>query len=231
VAAHGDLGGWAPGNEPCRLPDGIGRPLPRGADVILQVHYHPSGKPERDRSRIGLYFCKAPVRRTLQWNGAANLDFVLPPGRANIAVRASWYVPVAVEALAVAPHMHRLGRDMTMTVTYPDGRSALLIRIDDWDFNWQNTYYFERPVDLPRGSVVRVIAHFDNIAGEANSAPKAVRWGEGSADEMCVGYIAVVKQGQDLTRSGERDDLFETFVKQRQDGLDLKANGGRRRAR
>src|SRR5262249_6965392 len=41
---HGDLGGWAPGIQPSPLPDGVGRSLPRGADIIVQVHYHPSGK-------------------------------------------------------------------------------------------------------------------------------------------------------------------------------------------
>ena len=49
----GGLGGWAPGNEPRLLSDGIGIYLPKGADIILQVHYHPSGKPETDRTKIG----------------------------------------------------------------------------------------------------------------------------------------------------------------------------------
>ena len=31
---------------------------------------------------------------------------------------------------------------------------------------------------------------------------------------MCVGYIGVVKKGQDLTRPGEKDDLFEILAKQ-----------------
>jgi hypothetical protein len=234
VAAHGDLGGWAPGNEPCRLPEGVGRSLPRRADVILQVHYHPSGKPERDRTRIGLYFCRMPVKQTLQWNGAANLDFRLAAGNPKIDVRAEWYVPVDVVALAVAPHMHRLGRDLAMSVKFPDGRIEQLIDIPAWDFGWQGTYYFERPIDLPRGSVVRVRAHFDNSKDNPlnpNHPPRAVTWGEGSRDEMCVGYIAVVKKGQDLTRPGELDDLFETFVRQRRESLDARPNGGRQSPR
>ena len=32
---------------------------------------------------------------------------------------------------------------------------------------------------------------------------------------MCVGYIAVVKKGQDLTVAGTRDDLFSIFFNQR----------------
>ncbi|GAC1470498.1 MAG: hypothetical protein NVSMB9_15660 [Isosphaeraceae bacterium] len=235
VAVQGDLGGWAPGNEPACLPEGVGRPLPRAADVILQVHYHPIGKPETDRSRIGLYLAKGPIRQTLQWNGAGNFDFQLPPGASGLEVRAQWVVPVDVEALAVSPHMHRLGRDIRMAITYPNGRTLNLITIADWDVNWQNTYYFQTPIDLPKNSVVRVLAHFDNSATNprnSNRPPKLVTWGEGSDQEMCVGYIAVVKKGQDLTRPGAVDDLFQIFVKQRNDELrKLRARQGRRLGR
>ena len=222
VATRGDLGGWAPGNEAARLPEGVGRPLPKGSDVILQVHYHPRGKAETDRSRIGLYLSKGLVRQTLQWNGAGNFRFSLPAGDPRVEVKAAWVVPVDVEALAVAPHMHRLGRDIRMTVTYPGGRTIDLIEITDWDVNWQNTYYFDQPVDLPRGSIVSVLGHFDNSAANPsnpNRPPKVILRGEGSGEEMCVGYIAVVKKGQDLTRPGEQDDLFAIFVSQRQQGL------------
>ena len=51
--------------EPSMLPDGFGRSLPRKADIVVQVHYHPSGKPEIDRTQIGLYFAKKPVKRTV----------------------------------------------------------------------------------------------------------------------------------------------------------------------
>jgi len=238
VAVHGDLGGWAPGNEASRLPDGIGRPVPRDADVILQVHYHPGGKGESDRSRLGLYFARGPVRQTLQWNGAGNMNFRLPAGQARVEVRAAWVVPVDVEALAVAPHMHRLGKDIRMSVDFPDGRSQDLVHIPDWDMDWQNTYYFQEAVNLPRGSVVRVVGHFDNSSANPsnpNRPPKVIHYGEGSGDEMCVGYIAVVKKGQDLTRPGEADDLFQTFVRQRQDALRVersaRGKAGARRGR
>jgi hypothetical protein len=50
----GSLGGWAPGAMPRKLPDGLGRRLPKGSDLVLQVHYHPDGKPEADQSMIGM---------------------------------------------------------------------------------------------------------------------------------------------------------------------------------
>ncbi len=212
----GDLGGWAPGNEPTPLPDGVGRSLPRRADVILQVHYHPGGKPEVDRTRIGLHLARKPVRQTLQWKGVMNLDFRIPAGEADVRVKATWAVPVDVEVLAVAPHMHQIGREMRITAALPDGRSVDLIHVPAWDPGWQGTYTFEKPVRLPRGSVVKVVGRFDNSDHPRNPhrPPRPVRQGPGSAEEMCVGYLAVVKAGQDLTRPGEKDDLFATLVDQ-----------------
>jgi mono/diheme cytochrome c family protein len=211
IEVHGDLGGWAPGNEPSRLPDGVGRVLPRKADVVMQVHYHPSGKPETDRTRIALYFSRKPIKQTLHWAAAAKWNLVLPPGESDIRVKGyPWKVPVDVEALAVTPHMHMLGKSMTMMVTYPDGRTEPLVKIDDWDFGWQNTYYFGKPIFLPAGTKLNVEARFDNSATNPrnpSSPPKEVRWGEATTDEMCIGFIAVTKAGQDLTRAGEVDDL------------------------
>jgi peroxiredoxin len=220
VPIDGDLGGWAPGNQPSQLPDGIGRSLPKGADVIVQVHYHPNGKPELDRSRIALRFARKPVQQTLHWNLAANPGMKIPAGESNVQIQAAWEVPVDVIAHAVVPHMHLLGKDMLMTVAYPDGRTQDLIKIGAWDFNWQYTYYFEKPLDLPRGSVVKVLAHYDNSVGNPhnpNKPPKEVTWGEATTDEMCIGFVAVTKKGQDLTRPGEKDDLHEIFEKQIED--------------
>jgi hypothetical protein len=217
IEVHGDLGGWAPGNEPSRLPEGLGRALPRKADVVVQVHYHPDGKPEKDRSRIGLHFARKPVRQTLHWNAAADLKLRIEPGEANHESKASWPVPVDVTAYAVTPHMHLLGRDITMTIKYPDGKVVELIKIADWDFGWQNTYYFDEPLDLPKGSMVNLVAHFDNSASNPrnkNHPPKLVTWGEATTDEMSIGFIGVVKKGQDLTRPGEKDDLHDIFHKQ-----------------
>lgn len=52
IPTSGTLGGWAPGG----LPENMGRPIGKGADVVAQIHYHPVGKLMCDRSRVGLYF-------------------------------------------------------------------------------------------------------------------------------------------------------------------------------
>jgi len=216
VVVDGELGGYAAGSQVVHLPEGVGRLVPRGADIVLQVHYHPTGKVERDRSRLGLHLSRKPVRQTIHWANATNDKFRLPPGESNIEVKASWFVPVDVEALGVTPHMHELGRDFRMTATLPGGKVQDLVYIPRWDPTWQNTYYFEERIPLPRGTTVHVVAHYDNSAHPRNphKPPRLVGWGPDATDEMCVGYIGVVKKGQDLTRPGERDDLYQILAQQ-----------------
>ena len=172
--------------------------------------------PETDRTRIGLYFARTPVRQTLHWANASSYNFWLDAGKADTEVKATWYVPVDVEAMGITPHMHALGKSFRMSVTYPSGKSRDLIHIPDWDPAWQDTYYFEEKLPLPRGSVVKVVAHYDNSghARNPNKPPKVVRWGHSANEEMLVGYIGVVKTGQDLTRPGEKDDLWNILQKQ-----------------
>jgi hypothetical protein len=208
---------WNAGHEPSHLPRNIGIRIPPQTDVVIQVHYHPTGKPEVDRTRLGLYYAREPIKQALHWNQASNFEFRLPAGKANIEVEGGWFVPADVEALAVSPHMHMLGRDMRMFVKFPDGRTQDLIHIPDWDPSWQNTYYFHNPIAIPKGSVVKVVAHFDNSAHARNphQPPKLVKWGPSVGDEMCDGFIAVVKKGQDLVRHPGIDDLGDIFARQR----------------
>jgi hypothetical protein len=141
----------------------------------------------------------------------------LPAGQSNIEIKAAWELPVDMVAHAVTPHMHLLGRNIQMSLKFPDRKERDLIKIDDWDFNWQYSFFFEEPIDLPKGTVVNVLAHYDNTDSNPrnpNKPPKLVKWGEATTDEMCVGFIAVTKKGQDLTRPGEKDDLMEIFGKQ-----------------
>jgi hypothetical protein len=213
-----ELGFWTAGSEPHRLPEGIGIHLPAQADIVLQVHYHPGGKAGLDKTRVALYFTRKPVKQALHWNNVSSYDFRLPAGEDNVEVTASWFVPVDLEVLAVSPHMHMLGHDMHMSVRLPTGRVQNLIEIAAWDPSWQSAYYFQKPIPIPAGSVVKVLAHFDNSAHprNPNKPPKTVKFGPNVADEMCVGYIAVVKKGQDLTTPRARDDLFEIFMRQRE---------------
>lgn len=52
---------WVPGRGLDRHRAHVGKRIPGGKYVNWQVHYNPTGKPEKDRTRLGIWFNKAPV--------------------------------------------------------------------------------------------------------------------------------------------------------------------------
>ncbi len=192
----GMLGGWAPGAMPARLPTGTGVLLPKGADVVLEVHYHKSGKPETDRTKVGIYFAPGAqataVAQPVRFFPLANMGLRIPAGASDHEVRAELTVPADVTILNVFPHMHMLGRQMTLTATLPDGTQKRLIHMPDWDFNWQGFYTYKEPLRLPRGSRVQLVARYDNSLANPrnpNNPPRTMTWGEQTTDEMCLAYL------------------------------------------
>ncbi len=195
------LSGWAAGNTARRLPPGTALKLSKGAKLLLQVHYHKDGCPEADQSRIGLYFARGPVDRVVMVNAAINHDFVLKPGLVNQKVVAETTLPANATVWSVSPHMHLLGRAMTMTAHLPDGTVQPMVRIDDWDFNWQESYNYKKPLKLPKGTVIRAEAIFDNSERnprQHTQPPKTVRWGEQTTDEMCIGFFTMTMDEEKL---------------------------------
>jgi len=200
------LGGWAPGNKPHFTPTGTAVRIPAGSRIVLQVHYHKSGKPETDRTRIGIHFASGPVDKRMRIFPVLNLGLEVPPGAERHKVTATLRVPMDVHAYSVTPHMHVLGREMKVTATLPDGTVKPLIWIPDWNFNWQETYPFREPVFLPRGTKIDVTAYYDNSEKNPNNPnrpPKTVRWGEETTDEMCIAFLTYTVDGEHLTRSAQ----------------------------
>ena len=190
----GALGGWSVGTTPRPLPNGMGRYLKRDSDLVVQMHYHPTGKQETDQSEIGLYFVKKPVAESLKepaklvgsiW--MANYEMDIAAGTKDYLRSTSYTLPKDVIMVGVVPHMHLLGKAMKVTATLPDKTVKSLIDIKNWNYNWQDEYYYERPFKLPEGTRLDVEAVFDNSAdnpSNPSSPPKRVTWGDGTKDEM-----------------------------------------------
>ncbi len=190
----GALGGWSVGNSARPLPNGMGRYLKKGSDLVVQMHYHPTGKKETDQSEIGLFFVKKPVAESLKESAKlvgsiwmANYEMDIAAGEKNYKRKTSYTLPKEVILVGVVPHMHLLGKSMRVTATFPDKTVKTLIEIKNWNYNWQDEYYYERPFKLPAGTRIDVEAVFDNSAGNPSnpsSPPKRVTWGDGTKDEM-----------------------------------------------
>jgi hypothetical protein len=104
---------------------------------------------------------------------------------------------------------------MKLTAGLPNGKSIVLLHIDDWDLDWQDQYMFEQPVDLPAGTVLTSELIFDNSSDNPENPfdpPQEIRWGRGSNDEMgSVTLMTVATRRQDNARLQE--SLRQYFVK------------------
>lgn len=186
------VGGWAVGGQPERLPQGLAIKIPKGCDLTLQSHLHPTGRKTEEQTTIGLYFAKQPPKRTVVsvqlpvfFGFLAGLD--IPAGKSDFRLLDEFELPCAVDAVTIGGHAHLLCRSMRMHAVLPDGKQVPLLHIPEWDFDWQNRYTFAQPVRLPEGAVIHSELVYDNSESNPdnpNVPPKRVRWGRETTDEM-----------------------------------------------
>ncbi len=201
------LYGWVPGNLPIKYPEGTGKKLYKDTDLILNIHYSPSSVEALDQSEVHLYFAKTPVTRdvktlTLTENDITNQPFVLPANTKPRFYMSSGALPEAMSLISVMPHMHVLGKTFKAFAVTPEGNVVNLIKIDEWDFNWQTTYQFKSLLHLPKGSVIIAEATYDNTRDNPqnpNVPPKDVTYGWNTSDEMMnlVLYYVPYQQGDE----------------------------------
>lgn len=182
------LGAWAPASRPPRLPNGTAFELPAGATIVMQVHYHRTGRDETDLTRLGLYFAKEPIKKRVQLAWLAPKELVIPPVDTHKA-KQMIVLERATTIYSVMPHLRYLGKTFKVTALLPDGSSEPVVWIDPWDFNWQFQYTLKEPLKLPAKAQLIIEATFDNSASNINNPndpPKEVRNGEDASDEMFV---------------------------------------------
>jgi hypothetical protein len=185
------LGVWAVGTPATVYPEGSGRWIRKGQSLRTNLHYHPNGKAQTDRTRVGLYFGKGELKKEVAAALAGNVLFTIPPNAPNHELHAVYVADQDINIVSFFPHMHLRGRDMTMTATFPGGRQEALLRVPAYDFNWQLFYYPKNRVALPRGTRLDLVAHYDNSSANKNNPDptKAVRFGEASTAEMMFGMF------------------------------------------
>ena len=208
------IGGWAVGGIPKNLPDGLAHFLPKGSDLILSTHFHPSGKKETEVSTIGFYFSNEPPKERFT---AIQLPPVfgalsgvnIPAGESNYSKTDSFVLPVDVKAFGISSHAHYLGKRMKMTATLPNNEVKELLLITNWDFSWQEQYRFKDFVYLPAGTRLDGEVVWDNSKDNVNNPndpPVTVRWGRESSDEM--GSVTLQMVAADKSEFGKLDQAI-----------------------
>ena len=182
---------WKPGSVLRPVPDDMSWRLDSDTDLIINMHLQPSGKEEMLQPMIGFYFASHPPRLhpmliQLEHDGALDI----PPDAKDFTVEDHLTLPVGVDVLAIYPHAHYLGKQIEAWATLPDDKRIWLIKIADWDINWQAVYTYRQPISLPKGTTVAMRISYDNSASNPrnpNQPPKRVRTGPRSEDE--IGHV------------------------------------------
>jgi hypothetical protein len=193
------LGGWTPGMHAVSMPAGTAIHIANGARIVLQLHFHPTGKAEAADPALALYFASGPPPRALMDIALGSNHIDIPPGDASYKVRDEFEIPVPVEVTGIIPHAHYLCKDMKGWAILPDGHKRWLLWIKDWDFNWQEQYRYTQPFTLPAGTRVFMEFTYDNSAANIrnpNQPPQRVSWGAGSTDEMAGLHIQVIPRNE-----------------------------------
>ncbi len=187
------LAAYAPGSPPRTAhTKGLAKKIPAGSKIVMQIHYTPTGKAQDDLSSFGLVFCDAKeVTQVVESGWALNILFEIPPGAKDYKVLSQHRFADDRLLLAMTPHMHVRGKSFRYEAIYPDKRREILLDVPRWDFNWQIDYELAEPKLMPKGTVIRCEAHYDNSADNpSNPDPKrAVRFGEQTWDEMMIGWF------------------------------------------
>ncbi len=196
--------GWVPGARPRAFPPGMSKKLYRRADLVVQVHYGPTSITQSDSSVINLFFAPptapgAPTMRRIQTIpistfALTNGPFVIPANQVK-TFHGQFTLPAAASLISTLPHAHLLGKSWQAWAVKPSGDTIPLIRIPEWDFNWQGSYRFPSLIPLPAGTRVFIDATYDNTANNPRnpfSPPQQVVWGDETTAEMFVIYFDAV---------------------------------------
>jgi hypothetical protein len=196
------LGTWTPGSRPALLPEGVGMFLSKDAKIVMQVHYYSAISSEADQTRLGLYFTPKRAERILLFLPLTQRRIAIPPDDPAAKVVATFTFPPLMDAkiISVLPHAHLLATDFKVEALRPDGSTESLIWIDKWDFNWQNSYTYERELPVAAGTRLTGTCTYNNTTSNPrnpSNPTRLVTWGENTEDEMCVTFVGLTFDNQE----------------------------------
>ncbi len=208
---------WKPGTVLRPEPDAMSWRLDPHTDLVINLHLQPTGKEERMEAEVGLYFAKTgptlfPMLVQLEHDGAIKI----PPGDNHFVVTDELTLPVDSKVLAIYPHAHYLGKVIEAWATLPGGRRQPLIRIPDWDINWQAVYEYKHPVLLPRGTKIEMRITYDNSVSNGrnpNHPPRWVTTGNRSEDEMGHVWLQLLPITNGPSQDDPRLELQEAVMR------------------
>lgn len=193
-SARGEsIGGFAPGRQPDVFRDNSGRLVPKGSNLLLQMHYTTSGKQTVDATEVGLFLYDEPPTYVMAGGVAGQRRFLIPAHAKEHKLEGEQLIERDAYLYSMMPHMHFRGKYISYTAIYPDGSSELLLSVPRYEFNWQFSYELEQPLFLPAGTRLVVKGAMDNSdRNRYNPDPsKPVHFGLQTKHEMFFGFLTL----------------------------------------
>ncbi|HSH67703.1 MAG TPA: T9SS type A sorting domain-containing protein [Bacteroidia bacterium] len=190
------IGGFAPGAPPTIFPSlaplKMGIRIKKGSKIVLQIHYPAGSAGEKDNTKIRLYFYPAGttgIRPVIVSTPLQNWLLNIPANtvkKFTASYPAVGTLPANLSVFAAFPHSHKLATTI-MNCAYKGTDTIPLIRIKQWDFNWQGYYTYRRLVKIPSGYKLFSSHIYDNTTNNPNNPnnpPQDVKAGTSTGDEM-----------------------------------------------
>ncbi len=199
---------YAPGSTPTIFPNGanvkMGMRLPAGASIHLQIHYPQGTAGMIDSTSVHLFFYPVSTTGVREIYSDYLLGFgalTFPPD--SIKTYVDTYGPTTSDLsfLSVFPHMHLIGKEMESYSTDALNDTSRFVKINNWDFHWQDFYNFKKVMKITMGSTLHLRGLYDNTANNPNnpnSPPQLVVGGRKTTDEMFIcGFLYLAYQPGD----------------------------------
>lgn len=176
-------GGWLPGASPMHWEEGCGFNVTKKLFIQFKMHYAPSTIEQKDQSTLRIYFTNKKITHPVKFMNIGSFGgltepmppLVLPPDSVK-SFKVSYTLPDSIHLMYFVPHMHLLGKNFTAYAVKPDGDTIPIVRINDWDFNWQEFYKFSPPLTLYKGYTLRIDGTFDNRTSNPNNPHNPALW-------------------------------------------------------
>jgi hypothetical protein len=175
------------------FPPDAGKPLKPGAMMVWgNVHTHPPGVAGNDRTArldVGLRLHPKGYQPRYQFKATGSFgksEIEIYPNEPNQRAESYYVLPQPMRLMNFEPHLHAAGVRMCMEAIYE--RAIETISCSGYDHNWVRNYYFDdnhAPL-LPKGTILKTSAWFDNTAKNANilDPRNHQNWGRRSINNM-----------------------------------------------
>jgi len=196
------LDAWVPGSVVRKSPVQFGRKIYPNSDLVMQIHYPAGSNGQLDSTKLKLYYNSNPSPREVRIEPIlyhyspvlTNGPLAIPPNTTR-TFNEQFTIPIIYNAsvLSVAPHMHLIAESVKVWANKSNGDTVRLIDIPHWDFHWQGSYYFQKPVVINGGTTLKASATYNNTSSNPhnpNNPPQTVNLGEATTDEMMLVYFA-----------------------------------------